>query len=255
MELGLTGRVVVITGAGRGIGAQMVSTFAKEGAVVVSLDIAGGQADASLAMQCDVTDPADVASKVKATLQQCGRIDVLVNNAGVVAQSPVESMHIDAWKRVFDVNVHGVFNTCQAVIPAMKSQRWGRILNAASFAAIIPTVGGAAYAASKAAVVQFSRVLAGELGPWGITVNSYAPGMVPTTMNAFADLDEPAAARKLDQLTIRRWGTAEEVADAVCFLASDRASYVTGSLFEISGGKLATQAPSDAYINLAQSRS
>ena len=129
----------------------------------------------------------------------------------------------------------------------MKRQRAGRIVNAASFAAIVPSLGSAAYAASKAAVVQLTRTLAGELGPWNITVNSYAPGMIPSGINTFASMSPPEQERLLDTLTLRRWGEAGEVADLVCFLASDAARYITGTLIDVSGGKLATQFPRAAY--------
>ena len=111
----------------------------------------------------------------------------------------------------------------------------------------MPSVGSTAYAAAKAAVVQFSRTLAGELGPWNITVNAYAPGMIPTAMNGFDPMDQSAQDRLLDTLTLRRWGRAEEVADLLCFLASDAAAYITGTLVDVSGGKLATQLPQVAY--------
>jgi 3-oxoacyl-[acyl-carrier protein] reductase len=136
---------------------------------------------------------------------------------------------------------------CRAVIPVMKAQDSGRIINAASFAAIVPSVGSAAYAASKAAVVQLTRTLAGELGPWNITANAYAPGMIPTAMNGFADLPEVAQERLLDTLSLRRWGEPAEVAELICFLASDAARYITGTLIDVSGGKLATQVPRKAY--------
>jgi 3-oxoacyl-[acyl-carrier protein] reductase len=129
----------------------------------------------------------------------------------------------------------------------MKPRRRGRILNAASFAAIVPSVGSAAYAASKAAVVQFTRVLASELGPYEVTVNAYAPGMVPTAMNGFADLPPAAAGELLDTLSLRRWESPDDVADLLVFLASDAASYITGTLVDVSGGKLATQIPARAH--------
>ena len=123
----------------------------------------------------------------------------------------------------------------------------GRLLNAASFAAIVPSVGSAAYAASKAAVVQLTRVLASELGPHDITVNAYAPGMVPTAMNGFADLPAERQDRLLDTLSLRRWESPDDVADLLIFLASDQASYITGTLVDVSGGKLATQIPAVAH--------
>ena len=172
---------------------------------------------------------------------------MLVNNAGIFVEGLVEELTDEAWDRCFAVNVGGTFKMCRAVIPIMKAQQSGRIINAASFAAIVPSVGSAPYAAAKSAVVQFSRTLAGELGPWNITVNAYAPGMIPTAMNGFDLMDQSAQDRLLDTLTLRRWGRAEEVADLLCFLASDAAAYITGTLVDVSGGKLATQLPQVAY--------
>lgn len=123
----------------------------------------------------------------------------------------------------------------------------GRIINAASFAAIVPSVGSGAYAAAKAAVVQLTRTLAGELGPWNITVNAYAPGMIPSGINTFAQMEQTDQDRLLNTLTLRRWGSADEVADLIVFLASDAARYITGTLVDVSGGKLATQLPQRAY--------
>ena len=136
---------------------------------------------------------------------------------------------------------------CRAVAPIMKSQRSGRIINAASFAAIVPSVGAGAYAAAKSAVVQLTRTLAGELGPWDVTVNAYAPGMIPTELNGFLEKDRATQDRLLDTLTLRRWGDAREVCDLLCFLASDASRYITGTLIDVSGGKLATQLPQRAY--------
>ena len=257
MLLDLTGRCVVVTGAGRGIGRTIASRFAAEGCDVVALDLAFPEpldvaAEHLLRLEVDVTDLAAVERAVAAALDRFGRIDVLVNNAGVLAEGPVDELEPEAWRRCFDVNVGGVFHCCRAVAPIMKRQRSGRILNAASFAAIVPSIGSAAYAASKAAVAQFTRVLAGELGPWGITVNAYAPGMVPTQMNGFAEMDETAQSRLLDTLTIRRWERPDDVADLLCFLASDAAGYITGALLDVSGGKLATQIPSRAYERAAR---
>lgn len=258
MQLDLTDRVVVITGAGRGIGRVIAETFRREGSVVVGLDVEVGalewlpSSDKTAALGCDVRSGTQTAAVVADVLERFGRIDVLVNNAGVLVEGLVENLDDDLWDFCLDVNVGGTFRMCRAVIPAMKAQESGRIINAASFAAIVPSVGSAAYAASKAAVVQFTRTLAGELGPWNITANAYAPGMIPTGMNRFADLTGAARDRMLDTVALRRWGEAAEVADLVCFLASDAARYITGALVDISGGKLATQFPRNRYESAEQ---
>lgn len=257
MLLDLNDKVVVVTGAGRGIGRVIADRFLAEGSKVIALDLAGPGLDSfgaslggigpGMCRVCDVRDPEAVRETVSAILELYGRIDVLVNNAGVGAEGLIEEVDDALWNRCFDVNVGGTFRMCREVIPAMKAQGGGRIINAASFAALVPSVGAGAYAASKAAVVQLTRTIAGELGPWGVTANSYAPGMIPSAINGFAEMPPEAQTRLLDTLSLRRWGTAEEVADLVCFLASDSAAYITGALIDISGGKLATQIPGKAY--------
>jgi 3-oxoacyl-[acyl-carrier protein] reductase len=257
----LRDRVVLVTGAGRGIGRTLAETFAREGAAVVALDVGSDdlarlESDLSalgatvVPAVTDVRDVAAVEAVVDGAVQRFGRVDVLVNNAGINVEGRLEELDAAAWDRCFEVNVRGTFTTCRAVAPVMKRQGSGRILNAASFAAIVPSVGASAYAASKAAVVQFTRTIAGELGPWGITANSYAPGMIPTAMNGFADLSAEEQAKKLDTLSLRRWGEAQDVANLLCFLASDLAGYITGTLVDVSGGKLATQVPAVAYGGL-----
>jgi 3-oxoacyl-[acyl-carrier protein] reductase len=159
----------------------------------------------------------------------------------------VETLAEEAWDLNLDVNLKGTFLMCQAVVPIMKRQRSGRIINAASFAAILPITGSAAYAASKAGVHYFTRVLAGELGPWNVTVNCYAPGMIPTEINHFLEQPAERQRRLLDTLTLRRWGDARDVANLICFLASDLAGYITGTMVDVSGGKLATQIPRLAW--------
>jgi 3-oxoacyl-[acyl-carrier protein] reductase len=258
----LRDRVVLVTGAGRGIGRVLAETFAREQAAVVALDLGSEeltrlQSDLSplgatvMPAVADVRDAVAVQGVVDAAVERFGRVDVLVNNAGINVEGRLEELDAAAWDRCFEVNVRGTFTTCRAVAPVMKRQRSGRILNAASFAAIVPSVGASAYAASKAAVVQFTRTIAGELGPWGITANSYAPGMIPTAMNGFADLSPEEQAKKLDTLSLRRWGEAQDVANLLCFLASDLAGYITGTLVDVSGGKLATQVPAAAYADLS----
>jgi NAD(P)-dependent dehydrogenase (short-subunit alcohol dehydrogenase family) len=258
MLIEFSDQVVVISGGGRGIGRIIAERFAADKATVIVLDLAFTDAEAVPEaghgsihqVVCDVTDPASVTQAIGGITEKFGRIDVLVNNAGINVEGLVETLEPARFRAAFDVNVFGVFLLSQAVIPLMKAAGRGRIINAASFAAIIPSVGAAAYGASKAAVVQFTRVLAGELGPWNITVNAYAPGMIPTAMNGFAELSAPAQDRLLDTLTLRRWETPDDVADLLLFLASERGGYITGTLVEVSGGKFATQIPSRAYEQL-----
>jgi NAD(P)-dependent dehydrogenase (short-subunit alcohol dehydrogenase family) len=277
MELDLKDRVVVVTGAARGIGAVIASRFAAEGARVVALDLAfpddpavAAQAEAEAGadtdavadahataprssapritrVTCNVADPTSVDAAVAEIVERHGTIDVLVNNAGINVEGPVAELDWERWRACFDVNMGGVFLMSRAVAPVMQEAGRGRIINAASFSAIVPSVGSAAYAASKAAVVQFTRVLASELGPWGITVNAYAPGMVPTAMNGFAEMPQDAQDRLLDTLSLRRWESPDDVANLLIFLASDASAYITGTLLDVSGGKLATQIPARAY--------
>jgi 3-oxoacyl-[acyl-carrier protein] reductase len=254
MLIDLSGRVAIVTGAGRGIGLEIARTFAREGASVIVTDIRQDLLDTvgaewleqgwqGLQLQCDVRSAADCKAVVDVADKTFGRIDILVNNAGVASGGRVEALAEDTWDLNLDVNLKGTMLMCQAVIPVMKRRRAGRILNAASFAAIVPSIGGAAYAASKAGVESLTRVLAGELGPWEITANAYAPGMVPTEMNRFASRPEADQERLLDTLTLRRWQKPEDVANLLVFLASDQAAYITGTMIDVSGGKFATQMP------------
>ncbi len=254
MIIDLSGKVAIVTGAGRGIGRVIAETLAGEGAVVACADSRQDLLDAAADrwadrgwpgahLTCDVRDRTACKGVAHAVLERFGRIDILVNNAGVAGGNPVETLAEELWDDNLAVNLKGVFLMSQAVIPQMKRQRSGRIVTASSFAAIVPALGGAAYAASKAGVHSLTRVLAGELGPYGITVNCYAPGMIPTEMNCYADASDARREALLDTLSLRRWGEEADVANLVCFLCSDLASYVTGALIDVSGGKLATQMP------------
>ena len=262
MTIDLTDKVAVVTGAGRGIGLEIAMTLARERARTVAVDVSEIDLEAfstQLAAEklegrrlvCDVRDATQVQNVVAEAVRTYGRVDILVNNAGVAMQAPVDELSEEVWDRNFDVNLKGTFLMSRAVIPVMKGQKSGRIINAASFAAIVPRCFTAAYAASKAGVVYLTRVLAGELGPWNITVNCYAPGMIPTAMNHFEEQPAETQTRLLDTLTLRRWGAKGDVANLVCFLASDLASYITGTLIDVSGGKLTTQEPRIAYEQAA----
>lgn len=258
MLIDLSGKVAIVTGAGRGIGREIAETLSREGVRTVVTDVKQELLDDvkatwheqgwdGLQFLCDVRDRAADQQVVDETVKRFGRVDILVNNAGVAGGAPVEELSEETWDLNQDINLKGVFLMCQAVIPTMKKQRSGRILNAASFAAIIPIVGSAAYAASKAGVHYFTRVLAGELGPWDVTVNCYSPGMIPTEINHFTEQPEERQDMLLDTLTLRRWGSAADVANLICFLSSDLAGYITGTMIDVSGGKLATQIPRLAY--------
>lgn len=254
MQINLENKVAIVTGAGRGIGREIAMTLAAEGAVTIAVDLRQDLLDAladdwqkngwkGAQMACDIRDKANCDDIARAVIEQFGQIDILINNAGVAGGGPVETLAEEIWDQNFAVNLKGAFLMCQAVVPQMKQQRAGRIVNSSSFAAIIPGLGGAAYASSKSGVHALTRVLAGELGPYNITANCFAPGMIPTEMNHFADADDARKEDLLNTLSLRRWGDASDIANLVCFLCSDLAGYITGSMIDISGGKYATQMP------------
>ncbi len=258
MQINLEDRVAIVTGAGRGIGRVIAETLAAEGAITVAVDLRQDLLDATsdawrqngwrgAQLACDVRQKARCEDVARRVMDRFGRIDILVNNAGVAGGGPFETLPEEIWDSNIAVNLKGMFLMCQAVVPQMKRQRSGRIINSSSFAAIIPALGGAAYATSKAGVHSLTRVLAGELGPFDVTANCIAPGMVPTEMNRFAEADEARKQALLDTLSLRRWGDPADVANLVCFLASDLAGYITGAMIDVSGGKYATQMPWLAY--------
>ena len=209
MLIDLKGKVAIVTGAGRGIGRVIAKTFAQEGAKVAIIDFKQDLLDDATAewqkagwdglrINADVREIAQVKQAVAEIEAKYGRVDILVNDAGVASGARVTELAEATWDANFDTNAKGTFLMCQAVAPIMKRQNSGRILNAASYAAITPSVGGAAYASSKYAVVGFTRVLAGELGPYDVTVNCYSPGMIPTLMNRFADAPPERKERLLE---------------------------------------------------------
>ena len=236
---------VLITGGSRGIGRALVSTFAKAGARVTftgtndaaaaeSMALAGG-GDAIRYVKADVSVAAEVKAAVEAAVAHgAGRLDVVVNNAGITKDNLLMRMGDDEWDRVMDVNLKGVFLTTRAAArPLMKSKR-GRIVNVTSVVGLMGNAGQANYAASKGGVVAFTKSVARELAGRGVTANAVAPGYITTDMTA--NLPAGAAEALLSRIPLGRLGTVEDVANVVRFLASDEASYVTGQVLCVDGG-------------------
>lgn len=250
MELGLKNKVAGITGAADGIGLALAQRLAAEGCRLLLCDInaerlsrAGaelaGRGAQVLTVPADVTNPEAVQAVVDRGVAGFRGIDLWINNAGIYPQKALIEMSVEEWDRVFAVNLRSVFLCTRAVAPVMKTRGGGVILNAASFAGLIPSAGSGAYAATKAAVLSLTRTYAAELAPWGIRVNAYAPGVIETAMTR--PVIDARGEALVAQVPLRRLGTPQEVADAVVFLASDAARYITGTHLEITGGKLCVQ--------------
>ncbi|MCL4799504.1 MAG: SDR family oxidoreductase [Burkholderiales bacterium] len=245
-DSGLAGKAVIVTGGSRGIGRAIVERFAGDGAdvtffyrdnaaaadEVVAAARAAGWAVA--AERVDVRDPAACAAAVERVAERCGRIDVLVNNAGVIRDNLLALLSDDDVRTVLETNVGGVFNVTRAVVPHMISRRSGRIVNIGSVAGEKGGRGQTNYAASKGAINAFTRSLAAELASRRITVNCVAPGVIETEMSAAVREQAPDEVRA--RILLRRFGTAQEVAHAVWFFASRYADYVTGQVLHVDGG-------------------
>jgi len=234
----LDGKVAVITGGARGIGAETARVFRDAGATVVTWDVAEG-AD----QQTDVTDVAAVTKAVAEVVKRHGRIDVLVNNAGVLRDAQLVKVKDDAvvgamseadFDAVVAVNLRGVFVCTQAVAPVMIKQRSGRILNASSVVALYGNFGQTNYVATKAGIIGMTKVWARELGPRGITVNAVAPGFIGTEM--VRQMPDKILATMVERTPVRRLGEPRDVANAYLFLASDEASFVNGAVLSVDGG-------------------
>lgn len=231
------------------MGRACALAFAREGARVVALDADAASAEAvaaqiaatggqALAVQADVRRPAEVRAAVDRGLGAFGTIDVLACMAGVLRRSRVAEIDEDEWDLVLDVNLKGVFLCCQAVLPTMQARRSGKIVILASMAGrATSTFGGAHYTASKAGVLGLSRHIAREAAPFGINVNAINPGVIDTPMVHSRSTPEEIA-RITAGVPFGRFGTADEVADLVLFLASDQAVYVTGAAVDIHGGEM-----------------
>jgi len=234
----------LVTGASRGIGREIARALAARGLHVIvnykqSADAAHALCDEidGTPFQADVADPSAVRAMVGAVRKQRGRLDVLVNNAGVLFEGVFFMTPLDRFWDLMHVNLGGVANTCRAAIPLMARHKRGRIVNIASIAAMHATEGLSAYAASKAAVIALSNVLARELAPSGITVNAVAPGLVETDMPE-SMIDAGARERAIALQPVQRMGSPEEVAEVVAWLAVDAPSYLTGEVIRVDGGAL-----------------
>jgi len=248
--MSLAGQIAVVTGAGKGFGRAIARRLAREGAQIVIADLdparaeetAGmvrGEAGTAWACRVDVAAAGSVEAMVRFALERGGgRVDILVNNAGIWKSTPTEQTTEEEWDRVVNVNLKGVFLCCRAVIPVMKAQGRGHIVNVASIAARNGgTFSGIHYVASKAGIVGMTKKLAKELGPAGIVVNGVNPGHSETGIMAGVDLSEIRESL-LKSTPLGRAAEPEDVADVVAFLASDAARFVHGETIEVNGGLL-----------------
>ena len=237
----LTGRRAVITGAARGIGAEIARTFHREGALLVLLDLADDEVAALAAslgatsLHVDLADAAATTTAVEQAIVTLGGIDILVNNAGILKMAPLLELTIDNWDLTFDVNVRAMFVTTQVAARSMIAQGSGTIINMASMGGKVGSPNQAHYAASKAAVISLTRVAAMELGPHNITVNCICPGYVLTEMGAATRTPELVSTWSAKS-PLGRLAETTDVANMALFLASDEASYCTGQAMNVSGG-------------------
>lgn len=256
MELGYQGKVVGITGAAsvRGIGFAIARRMLQEGASVFICDLKQEAVDAAVqelaaygtvkGYAADVSSEEAVEGFFDKAMADFGKIDVFISNAGIYPQSALMDMSVKQWDAVMSVNLRSVFLCARGDYRCMKG-KGGVLINAASYAAVLGSAGSGAYAASKAAVHSLTKTLAAELAPYNIRVNGFIPGVIQTGMTQ-AVVD--AKGEKLvDQIALHRLGQPDDVARAVAFLASDAASYLTGTFIEISGGKLCVQNPDYGY--------
>ena len=242
----LTGKVALVTGAGRGIGAEIARAFAKEGAAVIvnycgskekaealaeEINAGGGSGEA---YRCDVSDFAACGEMIQELIQKYGRIDILVNNAGITRDGLLAKMSEEDFDRVIDTNLKGAFNTIRHMTRWFLKQRSGKIINLSSVSGIMGNPGQANYCASKAGMIGLTKSVARELGSRGITVNAVAPGLIETEMTE--GLPESIKETMKEQTLLKRMGQAKEVAAAVAFLASPEADYITGQVISVDGG-------------------
>ncbi len=247
LELGIDGQVALVTGGANGIGKAIAQRLAGEGCKVAVLDrdeILAGKAAQEIkdeggqacAVAVDVTNPASVAAALRTAVERLGGLHIVVNCAGFSMDAPVTSMTDDQWQQVLNVTLNGAFNMVRAAAPLLKEQRYGRIVNITS-RAHFGDVNKANYSSAKAGLIGFTKALSLELGPEGVTVNAVAPGIIETerlrTLSYFKGIEERSKAA----MPIKRFGTVDEVASLVAFLASAHAGFISGEVVHISGGR------------------
>jgi 3-oxoacyl-[acyl-carrier protein] reductase len=238
--------VAIVTGAARGLGRAAAARLHERGAQVAVNVRGAGRAEAAardigddvLAVEGDIVAAGVPEQIIKQTLDRFGRVDILINNAALPLTTRFEQISAEEWRQAIEVNLTAPFLLIQAALPAMKAQQYGRVVNISSTAGrMVSTLGGAHYTTSKTGLLGLTRAAAKELGKYGITVNAVCPGMIDTELTR-----ESASAELLDQLAqgypVPRRGTALEVADLICFAASERAGYITGASLDINGGDL-----------------
>jgi 3-oxoacyl-[acyl-carrier protein] reductase len=244
----LKDRVTIVTGGAKGIGKAIALTFVREGAKVVLVDIdrlkletvkdeiKRGKGEA-VAISCDITKNVDVVEMVRQTYQMFGRIDILVNNAGIIRRGTIETVTEEDWDQVIEVNLKGTFNCCKAVSEMMKYQGYGKIVNISSIAGKMGDITSApGYGPSKAGVDALTKTLARQLAPYGINVNAVSPHAIETEMSA--QWSEERRKEIITSIPLGRLGKPEDVAEAVLFLVSEEASFITGEILDVNGGAL-----------------
>jgi 3-oxoacyl-[acyl-carrier protein] reductase len=243
----LQGRVAVVTGAAQGIGRAIAENLAQAGADVVVADLDPGRSQETVAaveklgrkalnIKVNVAEPSDAKAMVEQVLKEWGKVDILVNNAGITRDGLLLRMKEEDWNLVLQVNLNGTFNCTKAALQAMTKQRYGRIVNIASIVGVMGNAGQANYAASKAAVIGFTKTVGREYASRNITVNAVAPGFIDTAMTHGLSADVKETLQK--QIPLGRLGTPADIAAAVRFLVSEDAAYITGHVLHVNGGML-----------------